>query len=110
MFTLVHVSRSSESSATTSALVAEYLSFQRQRRESRPYLHGFGGLSVLVALGGVVGLLPPYESIVAVAVFALPAGVLLGVNLWRGLRLKARLGVLRTEIHQPIHKKVIKNS
>jgi hypothetical protein len=110
MLTLVRGARSRQSSAATTALVADYLLFERQRRETRPYIHAFAVFAALSLIGGAAGSVPRSESIVAAAVLLLPVVVLLGRNAWRWSRLQRRLGAVRAEIQQAAHKKVIKSA
>lgn len=108
MLTLVHVTRSRDSSAATTALVADYLRFEQQRRASRPYMQVFAVFAALALIGGAAGSVPRSESVVAAVVLLIPVGVLLAANAWRWSRLQRRLATIRAEIQHVPNKKTIK--
>ena len=82
------------------ALTADYLAFDRQRRQTAPYRRLFAGLTVLTLLGGAIGTVPRVESVEAAAIFILPVCGLLLANAWRWSRLQHRLGAIRAEIQR----------
>jgi len=110
MLTLVHVARSPRSSSATTALVADYLRYERRRRETRPYVQVFAAFAALALIGGAAGSVPRSESIVAAAVLLMPVAALPIVNAWRWSRLHKRLYAIQAEIHEVPDKKVIKTA
>jgi hypothetical protein len=108
MLTLVHITRSPESSADAAALIADYTRFVRERTCRRQYVKAFGGLAGLVLLGAAFGRVPGNEAAIAAALLALPPLVLVLVELRHWRRLVRRLGRVRSEVQ--IRGKDIKKS
>jgi hypothetical protein len=97
MLTLVHIRRSTESSAHAAALIADYTRFDRQRTSRRQYSKAFGGMAVLVLLGAAFDRVPLNEAFIVAGLLALPPLTLAVIEIchWRGL--VRRLSRLRTE-------------
>src|SRR6476469_9670037 len=100
MHTLVHIARGPRSSVETATLMTDYLQFDRQRRQSRPFMQTFAGFALLMLIGGAIGSVPRRESFEAAAMFIVPAGAMLLANVWRWSRLNQRLDAIRAEIRE----------
>ena len=83
-----------------SSLVADYLAFDRRRRQARPFLQAFAGFSLLALLGGAVGDVPRGESLEAATLFVLPVAAVLTAHAWRWSRLQHRLAALRAGLRR----------
>ena len=99
MLAVVPTARASFRTATA-CLTADYLEFDRRRRECRPYVRMFAGFAALVLIGGAIGSVPRMESIEAAGVFIVPVCGLLLVHAWQWSRLQHRLGAIRAQIQQ----------
>jgi hypothetical protein len=87
MFTLVQIPSSPKSSQQTASLVADYLTFDRQRTSRRQYAKAFGGMAIVVLLGALFGRVDLREAEIVGALLLLPPAVLVAVEWihWRGL-------------------------
>ena len=108
MLTLVQVRRSCASSADTASLVADYLAFDRRRTARRQYVKAFGGMALVVLLGGVFGRVPADQAwTVAGLLLLVPLALVTGeIIQWR--RLVRRLNTIRVQAQDD--QKVIKKS
>jgi hypothetical protein len=98
MLTLVQIQSFSTSSAETASLVADYLAFDRQRTWRRQYMKAFGGMAILVLLGGAFGRVPSNEASVVAGLLVLPPLLLAAIEAIRWHRLVRRLDTLRAEV------------
>jgi hypothetical protein len=98
MVTLVQVRNSTTSPDETASLVADYMAFERRRASRRQYQKAFGGIAVIVLLGGLMGCVPSGEAEIAGALLMAPTLVLSIIELfhWRGL--VHRLSHVRAEL------------
>jgi uncharacterized membrane protein len=102
MLTLVQIqsfNTSNTASAETASLVADYLAFDRQRTWRRQYMKAFGGIAILVLLGGAFGRVPWNEAQVVAGLLLLPPLLLAAVEAIRWRRLVRRLDTLRAQGH-----------
>ena len=108
MLTLVQVRRSCTSSADTTALVADYLAFDRRRTARRQYVKAFGGMALVVLLGAVFGRVPADQAwIVAGLLLLLPLALVI-VEIVQRRRLVRRLNTIRVHAQRSeSHKKVV---
>ena len=82
------------------SLIADYLAFQRHRRQSRPLALIFAGFALMTLAGGALGTVPRIESLEAAASFIVLLAGLWLLNAWRWSRLRNRLAELRAARHQ----------
>jgi hypothetical protein len=99
MFKRIDIPRSDSSSSDTARLISDYFAFDRQRSERRQYTKAFGGMAVLVLLGGVFGRVPRSEAWVVAGLLLLPPLVLAALEIIRWHRLERRLDRVREQLH-----------
>ena len=97
MLTLVQIQASQAPPAEAASLVADYMTFDRQRTWRRQYLKAFGGMAVLVLLGAAFGRVPVRESEVVAGLLVLPPSILAAIEAVSWRRLSRRLNNLRAE-------------
>lgn len=100
MLTLVDIQRSATSSADTSSLIADYLAFDRQRASRRQYTKAFGGMAILVLLGGLFNRVPGREALIAAGLLLVVPVSLSVVEALRWFRLVRRLDELRIQTQE----------
>ena len=98
MFTLVHIQSSPQSSREAASLVADYLTFDRQRTSRRQYVKAFGGMAVVVLLGALFGRVDPREAEIVGALLLLPPAGLITVEWFHWRRLAKRLDGVRADV------------
>lgn len=98
MFTRVDTPRSDSSSSETAGLISDYLAFDRRRSERRQYSKAFGGLAIVVLLGGVFGRVPRGEAWVVAGLLLVPPLAMTALEYIRWHRLMRRLSRLREQI------------
>jgi hypothetical protein len=100
VLTLVQVRRSARSSAETASLVSDYLAFDRRRMARRQYLKAFGGMALVVLLGGAFGRVPADQAwIVAGLLLVLPLS-LVAIEMIQWRRLMRRLNAIRAQVRE----------
>lgn len=98
LFTRVDIRRSRRSASDASALIADYLAFDRQRAERRQYSKAFGGIAIIVLLGAAFGRVSAGEAWVVAGILLLPPLVLGLLEAVRWHRLVRRLNRLRQDV------------
>ena len=99
MLTLVQIQSCNTSPAETASLVEEYLAFDRQRTSRRQYMKAFGGMAILVLLGGAFGRVPWNEAEIVAGLLLLPPLLFAVVEALRWHSLVRRLDTLRARGH-----------
>lgn len=100
MFTLVQIPSSPTSAADSASVMADYLAFDRQRTSRRQYMKAFGGMALIVLLGGLFNRVPRNEAVVVVALLLAPPLVMAAVEAVQRYRLARRLNFLRAEVRE----------
>ena len=98
MFTLVHIQSSPKSSREAASLVADYLTFDRQRTSRRQYVKAFGGMAIVVLVGALFGRVDTREAEMVGALLLLPPAVLVAAEWFHWRRLVQRLDRVRAEV------------
>jgi hypothetical protein len=98
MFTLVHIQSSPQSSREAASLVADYLTFDRQRTSRRQYVKAFGGMAIVVLVGALFGRVDTREAEIVGALLSLPPAVLVAAEWRHWRRLVRRLDGVRAEV------------
>jgi hypothetical protein len=100
MIARVDIPRSKTSSSETATLIADYAAFDRLRTSGRQYMKAFGGMAIIVLLGGMAGRVPSGQSLIVAGLLALPPVMLAIGEAIRWRRLVRRLDDLRIQMRQ----------
>ncbi len=98
MLRLVQIQSSPKSAQETASLVADYLTFDRQRTSRRQYVKAFGGMAIVVLLGALFRRVDARAAEIVSALLVLPPAVLVAVEWFHWRRLAKRLDRVRAEV------------